>query len=452
MKNKTTLIILFLLLPFFVLGQWTQIEDDIDGEDSDDQFGRGLSISENGNIVAIGGYLNDANGEDSGHVRVYENIDGIWTQIGDDIDGEATGDSSGFSIDVNNDGNIIAIGARNNIGETGEDTGHVRVYENTEGVWTQIGDDIDGEDANNFSGQSIDLSDNGNVLAIGAVSNDDNGFGSGHARIYENTEGVWTQIGDDIDGEAAGDSFGDSVSLNFSGNIVAIGANNANGTGHVRLFENIEGIWVQIGDTINGEAINDGFGQSVSLNNDGNIVAIGGWLNDANGENSGHVRIYENIEGVWTQIGDDINGEAAGDFSGQSVCLNNDGNIVAVGAFLGDGINGTDSGYVKVYENIVGEWTQIGDIIEGEAAEDLSGISIALSGNGSIIAIGASYNDGLNGNDSGQARIYSNASLSIVDNTFLEKINLYPNPAFGIFHITFKNNYHNVKILVHDST
>jgi hypothetical protein len=35
-----------------------------------------------------------------------------------------------------------------------------------------------------------------------------------------------------------------------------------------------------------------------------------------NGINAGHVRIYENNGGSWTQIGQDIDGEAAGDYSG----------------------------------------------------------------------------------------------------------------------------------------
>jgi hypothetical protein len=50
--------------------------------------------------VAIGAYFNDGNGSaNSGHVRVYENLSGTWTQIGSDIDGEATIDFSGrFSI------------------------------------------------------------------------------------------------------------------------------------------------------------------------------------------------------------------------------------------------------------------------------------------------------------------------------------------------------------------
>ena len=57
------------------------------------------------------------------------------------------------------------------------------------------------------------------------------------------------------------------------------------------------------------------------MNSDGNIVAIGAPYNDGNGHNSGHVRVYENINGIWSQIGQDIDGESAGDGSGLSVQL-----------------------------------------------------------------------------------------------------------------------------------
>ena len=52
---------------------------------------------------------------------------------------------------------------------------------------------------------------------------------------------------------------------------------------------------------------------SVSLSSDGTTVAIGARLNDGNGNNAGHVRIYEYSSGSWTQLGADIDGEAADD-------------------------------------------------------------------------------------------------------------------------------------------
>ena len=48
-------------------------------------------------------------------------------QLGSDIDGEAAGDYSGHSVSLSSDGTIIAIGAKNNSG-SGSAAGHVRVY------------------------------------------------------------------------------------------------------------------------------------------------------------------------------------------------------------------------------------------------------------------------------------------------------------------------------------
>ena len=51
------------------------------------------------------------------------------------------------------------------------------------GSWYQYGDDIDGEVSGDESGWSVDLSANGNVLIIGSPGIDDNGTDSGHVRI-----------------------------------------------------------------------------------------------------------------------------------------------------------------------------------------------------------------------------------------------------------------------------
>ena len=70
---------------------------------------------------------------------------------------------------------------------------------------------------------------------------------------------------------------------------------------------------------------------------------------DGGGKNSGTVKVYEINSGSWEQIGSDIYGEINGDNSGGSVSLSNDGTIVAIGARLNDG-NGADSGHVRIYK------------------------------------------------------------------------------------------------------
>ena len=77
-------------------------------------------------------------------------------------------------------------------------------------------------------------------------------------------------------------------------------------------------------------------------------MAIGAFTNAGNGNGSGHVRVYKYSGTAWVQAGGDIDGEAADDLSGYSVSLSSDGQTVAIGAHLNDG-NGTDSGHVRVY-------------------------------------------------------------------------------------------------------
>ena len=367
----------------------TQIGGDIDFEAAGDSQGASVSLSSDGTIVAIGAPNNGGTASKAGHVRVYQNISGTWTQLGSDIDGEAADDQSGISVSLSGNGTIVAIGGWRNDGN-GIDSGHVRVYEYTNNIWAQLGGDIDGEAENDYSGRSISLSSDGTIVAIGANGNDGNGNGSGHVRVYEYTNNTWAQLGSDIDGEAASDYSGTSVSLSSDGTIVAIGAQFAVvNSGKVAVYQYISGTWTRLGSPIFGEAVNDEFGCSISLSSDGTIVAIGAYGNDGNGSYAGRVRVYEYTNNDWNQLGGDIDGEAAGDSSGSSVSLSGNGTIVAIGANGNDG-NGIDSGHVRVYKNISGTWTQLGSDINGEAAGDSSGSSVSLSSDGTIVAIGAS--------------------------------------------------------------
>jgi hypothetical protein len=391
------------------LFQWDQKGNDIDSEAAGDQLGNSVSLSNDGTVVAIGAPLNDGNGTASGHVRVYAFESSSWVQRGADIDGEDAIDFSGFSVSLSSDGNVVAIGARLNDGN-GTKSGHVRVYAFESSSWVQRGADIDGEAAGDASGNNVSLSNDGNVVAIGATSgNDENGASSGHVRVYSFESSSWVQRGADIDGEADADQSGISVSLSSDGNVVAIGAllNDGNGTdsGHVRVYAFESSSWVQRGADIDGEAAIDFSGFSVSLSSDGNVVAIGARLNDGNGTNSGHVRVYAFESSSWVQRGADIDGEAAGDSSGDSVSLSNDGNVVAIGASGNDG-NGTNSGHVRVYAFESSSWVQRGADIDGEAAGDASGNSVSLSNDGNVVAIGAPLNDE-NGYYSGHVRVYS---------------------------------------------
>ena len=333
-----------------------------------------------------------------------------FLQLGSDIDGEAADDWSGFSISLSADGMILAIGAKDNDGN-GSNSGHVRIYSWDGSSWNQLGADIDGEAAGDHNGWSVSLSADGMIVAVGAAENDGNGPDAGHVRIFSWDGSSWNQLGSDIDGEAADDGSGYYVSLSADGMKVAIGAssNDGNGTdaGHVRIYSWDGSSWNQLGADINGEAAYDYSGRAVSLSADGTIIAIGATANDGNGNASfsGHVRIYSWDGSSWNQLGSDIDSEGDNDYNGSSVSLSADGMIVATGASSNDG-NGNNSGHVRIYSWDGSSWNQLGSDIDGEATDDYSGKSVSLSSDGTRVAIGAPYNDG-NGNNSGHIRIYS---------------------------------------------
>ena len=344
----------------------------------------------------------------------YDKVDD-WSQLGLDIDGENSGDLSGYSVALSSDGLRLAIGAPRNDGN-GSNSGHVRVFDWDGSAWIQVGSDIDGEAPGDRFGWSVSLSSDGSRLAVGAPFNGDNGDSSGSVRVYEWSGSTWFRIGPDINGRGVGDRFGTSVALSSNGNTLAIGApySNVDGvdSGSVRVFDwNSEPLvetWIQVGSDIIGEADNDLFGTSVALSSNGNRLAVGAPRNDDSGIDSGSVRVYGRSGSTWFRVGSDINGKGIGDRFGEAVAFSSDGSRLAVGAPYSDG-NGLDSGSVRVFdwnsEALVETWIQVGSDIIGEASYDNFGFSVALSSDGNRLVVGAPFSD-TNGTNSGHVRVF----------------------------------------------
>jgi hypothetical protein len=288
------------------------------------------------------------------------------------------------------------------------------VYSLTAQSWSQRGADFDGEAAGDYFGNTVALSANGRIMAVGSNLNDGTGPDAGSVRVYEWNTGTssWGQIGADIDGETTDDQFSISLKLSGDGSTLVVGAhrNDGNGgfAGHVRVYDWNGTNWVQRGLDIDGEAAFDESGFSVGTSSDGNVIIIGAPKNDGNGSNAGHARVYtwDLVSTAWVQRGADINGEAAGDLFGSSVAISSNGNIVAIGATGNDG-TASDAGHVRVFTWNGGSstWVQRGSDIDGEAANDFSCNAIAMSSNGNTLAIGALNNDGT-ASDAGHVRVY----------------------------------------------
>jgi hypothetical protein len=198
----------------------------------------------------------------------------------------------------------------------------------------------------------VALNDLGDRIAIGARYNSSGGSTSGHARVMQWDGTTWSQLGSQISGSAAGDESGYSVAINSIGSRIAIGARYHGGNaGNTRIFEYIGTTWTQLGSSILGAAGNDWSGASVSLNATGDIVAIGSERADSGGTDSGHVRVYQWSGTSWSQIGATIDGAAAGD-NFFPVALNAAGTRLIAGGKFNDAA-GANAGHAKVFEFVV---------------------------------------------------------------------------------------------------
>ncbi len=405
MKKQTTLfftlLIVMVIVPYKLSAQlWQQKGIDINGESSGDYSGYSVSMPD-ANTMAIGAINNDGSGFDVGHVRVYEWNGSAWIQKGLDINGETIYDYSGYSVSMP-DANTVAIGARLNDG-SGPNAGHVRVYAWNGTAWIQKGIDVDGEASGDESGYSVSMPD-ANTIAIGAPGNDGSGANAGHVRIYAWNGTAWIQKGIDMNGEVSDDQSGWCVSMPDA-NTVAIGARLNDGSvsnaGHVRIYAWNGTAWIQKGIDIDGEASNNQSGWWISMP-DANTLAIGAPYNSDSGTNAGHVRVYAWNGSAWIQKGIDIDGEAAEDQSGWCVSMP-DANTLAIGAPTNSG-SAFNAGHVRIYVWNGSAWIQRGTDIDGEQIVDLSGSSVSMP-DANTVVIGAPYNDD-SGNNAGHVRVY----------------------------------------------
>ena len=78
-------------------------------------------------------------------------------------------------------------------------------------------------------------------------------------------------------------------------------------------------------------------------------MAVGATDHDHRGDNSGSTFLYRIREDGW-QLMQTISGEGAGDYSGWSVALSGNGERVAIGAIYNDG-GGEFSGHIRMFES-----------------------------------------------------------------------------------------------------
>lgn len=359
------------------MNMWSQVGEDIMGKYVYGNAGVSVSVSSNGNAVAIG-----APGGPAAFSRVsLHNWNGSsWSLANEHV--EESTSYLGTSIKISRNGASVAAS---------EWPSKVRVY-NSFSNWTRSGPDkvlINSTIGPTF-GTSLDYKQDLIVGSLGGVFSD---ITTGREIIASQTE--------------RNSHFGREVAINQNSDIIAVTAplETVYGVGPQNSFQSFGGsvrtyMWqwgsspgyVQIGQAMQycpdgfGCDVNafthNRFGNCVSINAVGNILATGVQVVSGG---SCFVRIYEWKNGAWSARPDI---PSFGYLS--SVSISDDGRTVAFGLSkwthpAGDPSQGQE---VNIYSWTGSSWMRLGQKIEGHPEDDYFGTSVSLSSDGATIAFG----------------------------------------------------------------
>ncbi len=413
----------------------------------DDNFGARVVLSADGDTLVVGAPKKDGGAVDAGAAYVFVRENDTWSQqayLKADFPG--AGDNFGAHLAVSADGDTLVIGAP---GEDGladvVDSGAAYVFVRVDGAWSQqaylkasntsAGDDF---------GASVAISADGYTLAVGAVGEDSSGdnqadnsvVDAGAVYIFERAENnTWPQQTYLKASPPGPDYFGSSLALSADGNTLAVGAavedssasgvngdqddNSASAAGAAYIFVRTDNLWSQQAYLkASNTDVSDLFGATVALSAKGDTLAVGasfessqatgidGDQNDDSAAFAGAVYLFVRTNDTWSQQAYiKASNSAAGHIFGAAVALSADGDTLAVGANVetgtAAGVGGDQTtnpapavGAAYVFVRSGTDWSQRAYVkASNSGTQDLFGFSLALSGDGNTLAVGAYAED-----------------------------------------------------------
>mmetsp|Transcript_4308 Transcript_4308/g.6321 ORF Transcript_4308/g.6321 Transcript_4308/m.6321 type:complete len:383 (+) Transcript_4308:665-1813(+) len=339
-------------------------------------FGRTIDMSGDADLVVIGDELGNVVSYVPG---ISGNVTSTWEQQ-DEISIFSSNTDYGIAFDVSDNGDVIAIANPQSSGEsltnlffwTGQNWLPVSGVGAVSGLGpTRVDEYLRGE----FMALARDSSD---VVAIGdlnantvkVVARDEGGWGIRETLLLETFEFS---------------EFGYAVDLSGDGNVLAVGARTGGAfqEGLVLVYDWDGSNYKLRGDThLTGENADDRLGFAVKLSRDGSVVAAGANFNDDGGRSAGSVRVFVWDGQEWNQRGTDLDGTEANSEFGRVLALNRDGTILAASSIFQE-----PAGTVYVYRWTGMEWILWGEPLEGKEQYGDFGSDIALSHDGDILLV-----------------------------------------------------------------
>ncbi len=283
----------------------------------------------------------------------------------------AAEDRFGSSVALSGDGNTLAIGIPH------ADGGAVEMYTRDTGDnWTFQMRVLNSAGAQ--FGHAVALSEDGRILAVGAPGDNSD---KGAAYVYSGSS--WGDT--DVFEETNSGQFGSSVALNRDGTMLAVGApkeKEGKGAAHVYTFDTAWGEGTQL--SIEPAEANDQFGSKVSLDADGQILAVSApWKDHSDAVNSGAVYAYR--RDTTDKWGDPIRVDhpaVANQRMGEALALSSDGKRLAMGS-------NQDAIAVHIFTYNGAAWDIETITAPNQGSTDRFGTSLAFSANGGRLLVGA---------------------------------------------------------------
>ena len=289
------------------------------------------------------------------------------------------------------------------------------------------------------TGRSVAMSSDGLRMIVGSPWA--GGMGEGNVSVYDWVSGDWVKDATDWDGGPR-EQLGQEVVISGDGNRIAFANDDMMAfSSTVLVYEKSGSSWTQL-HNFGSVSLDQGLGHELSMSRDGTRIAFANsgstvqvWeeaggsfaqigAGDITGthlasvalsadgtrlvvgsprknSNVGEVSVWEESGGSWTQIGSTFTGSATNEYFGEDVAMSDDGSRIAIGITRKNSLRGA----VQVWDNTAGStWAQVGTDFNGDVSQSYYGRSVSLSGDGSRLGIGVWLN--------GEAEVWEESSGS----------------------------------------
>ncbi len=340
-------------------------------------------------------------------------------------DGEL-GDYFGKSVVASADGLTVVVSTPY-ANDKGPDSGAAYVFtKQANGNYLQTQKLLASDGAvQDYFGCSVDISADGLTVVVGAFSGGDEGNGSGAAYIFtKQPDGSFSETQKLLASDGTTyDYFGFSIATSGDGSTVIVGAygdeDKGIDSGSAYIFtKQSNGSYLQTQKLVAADGTPlDAFGYNAAVAADGLTVVVsafkdGAFHVDDKGTNSGSAYVFtKQADGSYLETQKlVISDRTTHDRFGHSLAVSRDGSTVVIGAYRDDD-KGVDSGSAYILtKQANGSYLQTQKLVASDGAtDDRFGTSVAVTGNGATVVVGASWGN-VKGNKTGSAYVFTKQS------------------------------------------